>query len=91
MSEELPFDWAEHFKKVEPVLDRMVQAGWAKAYVYDQDAFTVAWTALGDRRMKYLSECFDELFPTPLTREHYAELWGIVIMYGAGGEKMPGR
>lgn len=74
--------WREYLKKIEPLLDRMIQAGWANNYVHDKDVFFVDWTELGHKRMKYLSAAFYEMFPTPSARGEYADFWDLVTIYG---------
>jgi DNA-binding PadR family transcriptional regulator len=70
-------------KSLEPVLDRIVKAGWARGYARKQDGgLIVKWTDLGEERMKALLECLNELDPGSLNQSDRELIWAVVVIYG---------
>ena len=70
--------WRRDYKRLEPIADKIVRAGWAKGYMAsDEKGIIFDWTGYGLERVKQLWEVADEI---GLASFRLGTFWAVVVL-----------
>jgi hypothetical protein len=72
-------EWDYELSRMRPIADNMVKARWLKAYVITKDGIAYQWTKLGLKKIKQLSDMWNELTPATFDPQYANVFWAIIL------------
>jgi len=72
-------EFEDTLKTIRPIADRMVKAHWLKCYAVSKDGMAYQWTKLGFKKIKQLSDIWDELGSGAFAPQYAETFWSIIL------------
>jgi len=72
-------EWDYELSRVRPIADNMVKARWLKAYIITKDGLKFQWTKLGLKKIKQLSDMWNELTAQTFDPHYASVFWAIIL------------